>query len=1452
MKYAMRTFGHKKHYLLAAMIVVAQVLWGQQVTVTYITPNNNITNNTSSTITTYSATIPSCATSVTGHVWGGGGGGGGGYSSGLGINVGGGGGGGAYNTKVFDISVYQTFSITVGFGGNGGPANSSDLSGGKLGNYSRIEIPGNDITAIGGGGGGRTTGGNSSTYGSGGTGGTGTYKGGDGARGAAGGLLSGASGGAGGGGAGAGGNGGTSSGGSSSGSLPGGGNGGAAVSGTSSGNSGSPIGGGGSGGRGTGAGDSPGGNGNRGHAIITYNIPRPVISGTNIYCEGENLQLSVNNHCSSATYTWRRNGTDIGITGTTLTLNNVTPANSGSYTVVYSHSGSFSGGNPSVEVSGADLSYNSGTIQYISTGFNVTVTPRVKTPTLRWTYDGTCPTDEGEADYSAMDSLNIATPDNPIGVYFANHIVWDSLILNNVRGDISLNSIKWYLNETGDDVLKEGGVLTTLGNTLQTNGLFKPFWQNEFHEQEVYWASIVHPDSCESERIRVGVYIYDDPTLDNVPQLIGYVQPSGTLDLSGYISDNIPTDASQWLEWYKSETDAFDVNDEIVGGPLILDLRYMIDTTFWLVRADTFGCRSLPAPFRVQLFPVPTISISPDTLICPGQPVTVRVNINGTAPYNFSVTNSSSTLFINETGYISDTYTFTILDLSSTTSYYISQFSDSVTSLVNNPLLRMSVPSSGIFDTTIVEVVVTEIISITPAFGPTEGGTYTSNPDIPVDQAGRVTIVGSGFNPFGSLTPSVIVSFDDIPSTSVTVISDDTITCVPPPRSHSGDVMVSVTTACVTFNLTNGYHYEAMNITKVSPDYAPVTGGTIITILGTGLLAGGYNIGDVWIEFCGVRAQEVLIATNDSIVCITGKSDFSKLENIEIHNGVESRVFVDRFTYHPVNFVKNGSWSEPYNWETQTDDRILPYPGAVIHIMANCLQDIDLDGSSFPYKGVMDSITVYPNKGYTVDNGITLDANVFTLKDNASFLNFGTMSASQQNVEHSLVKERNWYVSSPVLSATTAALDSGTLGNDLTTLGTVNTSSATVPSDWRVERYIELNHEWQRLQTNNSLTLGEGYTVYSKNEDIAVKFSGTYNNSDFTLPAGWLTRQNDAHVKRGFNLVGNPFPSYWRWTETAASGAKVYSTIWYRTVTADSCYEFWSYNAAGNVAVAPGWNNGTPSGEYSLSYVPPMQAFWVRVRDGETPGLLTFSNDHRSHADHPSNMLRSAARTDNGEQRKLRIALSGSKNTDEILIYTNSKAQPGFDNYDSDKMFTDMGTELFTLSGSQNRELVINGLPEINDGMEIKLGIKADEGGSFKFQAKEMLNIKPFDIYLRDSWRKTEHKLSAESPYQFTAGSEYNTDRFSIVFRNSGSTNNDAIINNDNSYFRAYSNKEGQIVILNNDTDNCDVTVYDILGNKITVQNVVSKTPTTLNGNFKKGIYILRAGKHTTKVAVQR
>ena len=1062
-----------------------------------------------------------------------------------------------------------------------------------------------------------------------------------------------------------------------------------------------------------------------------------------------------------------------------------------------------------------------------SSSTEITVTPRTQTPTfLRWNFDEVCPIDESEGTtYTVGDSTNILTPWNSGGVYFANHIIWDSLVVNSIGEDILLKEIKWYHDEEMTQFIRQGWDPDYDSETRPpAAGSGEPmanFWQNEPHHDGPYWATITVGDSCESRPFRIEVLILDDPGEIAIDTLAGYVQPSGTLNYESYF--NLGLDNTQFLEWFSTKTDAEEGTNQL-PTPEELDLTIPIDITYWLVKADDFGCRSLPTPFRVHLFPMPEIRFEPeDTLVCPGGAATIRVIITGgTAPFNFEITNSSTSDVISESDYNDNIFSFPINPFNYV-EYYISQFSDKYTDSVTVGSLGLFPPAAYEPDFHIanISVMTAEIWKITPNEGPVSGGTFTGNSSDPIDPDGTVTIEGYGFDGV------ISVMFGDHPATHVTVLNSYTITCTPP-FNPSGYVTVSVITDCGTFSYPNGYLYKSSDITDVSPAYAPVTGGTEVTIQGSGFLATG-DENDITVTLCGEPAIVISVA-DDGIVCIAGPSNYARHGSIEIYNGSETNTFPNRFTYYPVHFIRNGNWSDHTNWDKHTNDSIIPYPNAKVHIMANCLQDINLMGAvdemaaTFPYNQGMDSITVYPGKAYTIGSGRTLDANVFTLKDDASFLNFGTMEAVEQNVEHLLTKGRNWYVSNP-----------------LTTPG-----SFTGNID-RVEWYDETSNLW--VNSNTAMDAGQGYTVFHPDNDIALKFSGIYN--DFATPVQHSLTRTPGNVEySGFNLVGNPFPSYWRWTATAASAANVYSTIWYRTVTG-GVYEFWSYNASGDIAVMPGWEDDTPTGSYSLGYVPPIQAFWVRILDGQTSGILTFTNNSRAHADHGSNVLKSSA-VENTETRSLlRITVNNGVRADETVIYADAKAKKEFDTYDSDKWFINQGAEIFTLPVSSTRELVINGLPEITDGTEITLGFQAKEGGAFSFRAKEILNLDTLNVFLSDKWRNTEFDLRS-GDYNFTSGSAPTVDRFSIIFRSPA--NSDDLSVEDN--LLAYGDKNGQITIILHLRDqqgsNANVSVFDLAGRRLAEQSVVVGDRTTLKGAFPKGVYILRSGKCVAKVIVRR
>lgn len=1108
------------------------------------------------------------------------------------------------------------------------------------------------------------------------------------------------------------------------------------------------------------------------------------------------------------------------------------------------------GGNPIVrlpgnvnEGKGGEVDITFTTPSGCSTKIPITVTPRTKTPSLRWEFDGICPVNE-DGGHTSGDSLNIATPWNTGGVYFVNHIVWDSLVVvhheevmdpnENVK---FLKQIKWYEDNNGAPgaFLRQGLDPLPIDDNANDKRMAN-FWQNDDHDLEVYWATVTNSDSCESKPIEVKVHIETGLSI-TVKNFIGYVQPAGSDPINLLTFLDLKLDGSQTMEWYATEMDAFFSENLLDPAPVLFNSTEETDTTFWLVKADSYGCRSKATPFRVRLFPMPKISIDPDTLVCPGEAITVKIKVSdGTAPYHFKRLNMNTGQIISETVWSDTTYTFVANPLA-TVDHRIIEFSDSVTLLVNHDLYGLQTPSIGYFDKIVLSVVITEITGISPASGPTVGGVYTGNPENPIKLDSTVTITGRGFAPFGDPAVSRI-TFDGILADNIEVIDDHTITCTPPPHL-SGYVTVEVTSGCGPAAFTDGYRYDPINIYDVQPAYAPVTGGTRITIRGTGFLTASEDWTSVEVTLAGVPAT-VVSADNIKIVCITGPSDYSLLDKIIINNGSETREFPESFTYYPVEFIENGKWSEPQRWKTHTADHILPYPGAAVQIKANCLQDISVK---------MDSIIVHPSKAYTLSVDSVLEANVFILKDNASFINnhsnSGNMRAIQQNVEHILAKGRNWYVSSPLQGGTTKitpTLTKDMSGNDL--------------SGWRVESYNETIHDWLQEGEESLFYTGLGYTAYSPDADIAVKFSGKYSDGNQISPL-FVTRSG-THEKRGFNLVGNPFPSYWRWTSETAQQTRLYSTIWYRTWVG-GVYEFWSYNASGNVAVAPNWKDATPTGSYSLGYIPPMQAFWVRMMDGYNSATLTFSDNLRAHSDHGSHVLRSTEENDTETRPLLRITAGNGIDMDETVIYADPAATQEFDMYDSDKWFVNEGVELFSLPAASTRELVINGLPEIEDGTEIPLGFQAEESGIFNIRAKEILNLDGLDVFISDKWCKEEFNLR-KGDYNFTSSSALVTDRFSIIFRSSNETGIESDVSGeaeaDTDKMLVYANKNGQMTAVlhlrGQEGKRVDIAIFDIMGRKLTEQPVIVGQKTILSGTFPGGIYVARAGKLTTKVLVSR
>ena len=477
------------------------------------------------------------------------------------------------------------------------------------------------------------------------------------------------------------------------------------------------------------------------------------------------------------------------------------------------------------------------------------------------------------------------------------------------------------------------------------------------------------------------------------------------------------------------------------------------------------------------------------------------------------------------------------------------------------------------------------------------------------------------------------------------------------------------------------------------------------------------------------------------------------------------------------------------------------------------------------------TFNVAPAARLTVNAARTLTAATLNLQsDNngtATFLNNGTQTITTANVQQYLASGRNWYVSSPVTGATS------------------NTFSAATNI---LYSYNETNATWPQISNNEtSLDVMKGY-VANMATTGAVTFTGTLNNGAKQIG---LTRSTGI-AKEGFNLVGNPYPSYLNFESALASAstANVSQTLWLRSKNAgNTAYVFDTYNSMTHIGTSN--NNNSLIG--ITADIPPMQAFWVRVADGQTSATLALDNTMRSHLDQsiPTNRFKSPAQVDLTQQI-LRLQVSNGINSDEAIVLFNSGASNSYDVYDSPKLFNNTAAvpEIYTLAGSE--DVVINGMNSIQYDTEMPIGFNTGQSNNFTIKAAQFSNFASgTQIVLRDKLLNTEQDLTV-SDYSFTSDVTTTTSRFSLIFRspsvatgiNTGSNNN----------FWISTNANNQVIVNGNLNGQTTVAVYNELGQKL-ISKQLTSTSKVLGNQLVSGVYMVtvtNAGKCvTTKVIVK-
>jgi hypothetical protein len=414
-------------------------------------------------------------------------------------------------------------------------------------------------------------------------------------------------------------------------------------------------------------------------------------------------------------------------------------------------------------------------------------------------------------------------------------------------------------------------------------------------------------------------------------------------------------------------------------------------------------------------------------------------------------------------------------------------------------------------------------------------------------------------------------------------------------------------------------------------------------------------------------------------------------------------------------------------------------------------------------------------------------------------------------VEQYLATDRNWYMSSPI-------------------------SSPAAPEGYTYYEYREPGDNvgfvapatayWKSVSPGTSMNPGKGYIVNPVTAPATFTVSGILNNEDNIGPIS-LTR-TAGKDKEGFNLVGNPFPSYLN-ISSINSNADLDKSYWLRARNeGNTAWIFDTYNISGSV----GTSN---SGLKVTALIPPMQAFWLRVSADKSTASLTFNNEMRDHKDSVLNKFRAPA----SPNPLVRLVVSNSENTDEAVIYFNQNAADSYDVYDSPKMFNNTAAvpEIYTRAG--NEQLVINGLSQYYPGLQMPLGFVTGQTNNFSLRATELRNIDAdIRVVLFDKQLNSEFDLTEGSAYSFSSDAVNTEERFAVLFKSASGTTDCCEITAAGMNIYSF---QGRIHLSCNAeiAPNARFSVYNSNGQLVHAQSL-SGYLTTTSRNFDAGVYLVK------------
>jgi hypothetical protein len=391
------------------------------------------------------------------------------------------------------------------------------------------------------------------------------------------------------------------------------------------------------------------------------------------------------------------------------------------------------------------------------------------------------------------------------------------------------------------------------------------------------------------------------------------------------------------------------------------------------------------------------------------------------------------------------------------------------------------------------------------------------------------------------------------------------------------------------------------------------------------------------------------------------------------------------------------------------------------------------------------------------------------------------------------------------------------------------TSAVYVGTDlvWYYDETLILNNwNFGWVLYNGALNPPRGYDVMFYGADVLVDYTGTggeLNTGAFSIA---LTNTNSTPTEiashKGWNLVGNPYPSPvdWQapsgWNKSSINDAKY---IW------DGPNDIYTIWLGGGAPV--GINGGT-------QYIPSNQGFWVQassngnfgIANATRCGFITGTPDFYKQAevfDYPLLSL---------------VAYSETHSDEAVIRFINGNTS-GFDlNMDASKLFS-RNPDIPQLYIQENDfKFALNTYSDFIEDIPIPLNFRCDKPGYYSLEIADRTTLSPnTKVYLKDEFDQKIINLSEEVKYDFYHDPSSSDSRFKLFFNPS----EDVIKNiSPDHYYTIYTNGTTIKIIKNTMKENpALLTIFNMHGQAIYSTNLSNNKTTAINLTQPKGCYIV-------------